>query len=187
MLPMEIVWRPSTGTGYEHLKIREKNNQILVDSIVIGRLDEDQLFRLKYDLVLDQNWVTREVTMCMLGEDRFLRLTSDGNGIWRDEKGEVVSELSGCVDIDLSCTPFTNTLPIRRLSFDLSQQREIKVVYISARDLVYKQVKQKYTLLDSGENSSVYQYQSGNFQENITVDSNGIVLDYPNLFFRETI
>lgn len=59
------------------------------------------------------------------------------------------------------------------------------MVYISAADLKYKPVKQKYTLLESRNDSSVFQYQSGNFKENITVDSNGIVLDYPNLFYRE--
>lgn len=45
--------------------------------------------------------------------------------------------------------PFTNTLPIKRLSYEPFEQKEISVVYISAFDLAYKQVRQKYTLLES--------------------------------------
>ncbi|XOK64883.1 putative glycolipid-binding domain-containing protein [Paenibacillus elgii] len=186
MLPADIVWRPSTGIGYEHLKVREENNQILVDSIVIGSHNNNDIFRLKYDIVLDKSWVTRAVTIRYLGENQGLRLLSDGNGIWKDEQGQVIPELSGCIDIDISCTPFTNTLPINRLSYEPLQQQEIQVVYISAVELNYRQVKQSYTLLENRKDSSVFRYQSGNFMESITVDSNGIVVVYPNLFYRET-
>jgi len=180
MLPEDIVWRPRTGTGYEHLKVREENHQILVDSIVIGSLADHRIFRIHYEITLDKRWVTRE-------EKQGLFLASDGNGNWQDEKGREMAELSGCVDIDISCTPFTNTLPIKRLSHDLLQPQEIQVVYISAADLVYKQVHQKYTLLEQGQASSVFRYQSGNFVESIQVDANGIVIDYPHLFYRESL
>ncbi|MCP1305716.1 putative glycolipid-binding domain-containing protein [Paenibacillus tyrfis] len=186
MLPADIVWRPSTGIGYEHLKVREDNNQIFIDSIVIGSQHNNEIFRIRYDIVLDQSWVTRAVTIRYLGEDQGLSLSSDGKGIWKDEQGQIIPELSGCIDIDISCTPFTNTLPINRLSYEPSQQQEIQVVYISAAELNYKPVKQNYTLLESRKDSSVFRYQSGNFMENITVDSNGIVVVYPNLFYRET-
>ncbi|KPV55833.1 hypothetical protein QJ48_31095 [Paenibacillus sp. A3] len=186
MLPADIVWRSSTGIGYEHLKVREENNQILIDSIVIGSQPNNDIFRIKYDIVLDQSWVTRAVTIRYLGEDQGLRLSSDGKGIWKDEQGQIIPELSGCIDIDILCTPFTNTLPINRLSYEPSQQQEIQVVYISAAELNYRPVKQNYTLLENGKDSSVFRYQSGNFTENITVDSSGIVLVYPNLFYRET-
>lgn len=44
-----------------------------------------------------------------------LVLKSDGNGHWKDHKGELFPDLGGCNDIDLYFSPFTNTLPIRRL------------------------------------------------------------------------
>lgn len=187
MLTADMVWRPSTGIGYEHLKLREENRQILVDSIVIGSLADTSIFRIHYEIILDKNWVTREVKLCHLGEKQGLFLASDGNGIWQDEKGREIAELSGCIDIDISCTPFTNTLPIKRLSHDLLQPREIQVVYISAADLSYKQVHQQYTLLEQRQDSFVFRYQSGNFVESIQVDADGIVFDYPDLFYRESL
>ena len=185
MLPMDVVWRPSTGIGLEHLKLREEKQQIHVDSIVVGSLNGDRIERIKYEIVLDKSWVTREVKISNLGDNQYLRLLSDGNGAWKDEMGQAIPELSGCIDIDISCTPFTNTLPIKRLSYNLLQPQEIKVVYISAAELSYRQVNQSYTLLESGNDSALFRYQSGNFQESITVDSNGIVTVYPDLFYRE--
>jgi uncharacterized protein len=187
MLPKDIIWKPCAGIGFEHLKISEEKHQILVDSLVVGSLHDKQIMRIKYEIVLDHAWVTREVKIGYLGENQTLRLSSDGKGTWKDEHGQVIPELSGAVDIDISCTPFTNTLPIKRLSYEPLQPQEIDVVYISAVDLNWKRVKQKYTLLERGDDSSLYRYQSGNFQESITVDSNGIVLHYPNLFDRETL
>ncbi|GIO05022.1 hypothetical protein J31TS6_10500 [Brevibacillus reuszeri] len=46
MLPMDVVWRPSTGIGLEHLKLREENQQIYVDSIVVGSVNGDLPARL---------------------------------------------------------------------------------------------------------------------------------------------
>ncbi len=40
---------------------------------------------------------------------------SDGHGHWRKADGTALPQFDGCVDIDLAGTPFTNTLPIRRL------------------------------------------------------------------------
>jgi len=185
VLPMDVVWRPSTGIGLEHLKLREEKQQIQVDSIVVGSVNGDRIERIKYEIVLDKSWVTREVKISNLEDSQYLRLLSDGNGIWKDEQGHAISELSGCIDIDISCTPFTNTLPIKRLSYDLWQPQEIRVVYITAAELSYRKVNQSYTLLESRDDSALFRYQSGNFQESITVDSNGIVTVYPDLFYRE--
>ncbi|MGH9942128.1 MAG: putative glycolipid-binding domain-containing protein [Pyrinomonadaceae bacterium] len=48
---------------------------------------------------------------------RLLRfsLTANGGGRWCDELGEAVSRFDGCLDVDITATPFTNTLPIRQI------------------------------------------------------------------------
>lgn len=187
VLPTNVIWKPATGVGYEHLRIREGSNRIHVNSMVIGRLDDATLTRIQYEMVLDSNWATREVSLAIVGEEGALHLSSDGKGNWTNEMGEPIPELVGCIDIDISCTPFTNTLPIRRLSYSPGEPQSIQVVYFSAHELMYRQVQQQYTLLESKENSSVYQYRAGTFVENMTVDTNGLVLNYPDLFTREQV
>lgn len=187
MLPTEVIWKPSTGVGYEHLKIREGTNRIHVNSIVIGKLDALCMTRIQYEIVLDSNWITREVSVGIMGEEGALHLSSDGKGNWKNERNEPVPELLGCIDIDISCTPFTNTLPIRRLAYIPLEPQSITVAYFSAHELTYRRVQQQYTLLENHDDSSIYQYQAGAFVENITVDANGLVLNYPDLFIREQV
>lgn len=187
MLPTDVIWRPATGVGYEHLKIREGANRVHINSLVIGMLDDVTLTRIQYEIVLDSNWVTREVSMGIMGEEGALHLSTDGKGNWTNEVGEPIPELFGCIDIDISCTPFTNTLPIRRLSYSPREAQSIQVAYFSAHELTYRQVEQQYTLLESKGDSSVYQYRAGAFVENITVDTNGLVVNYPDLFIREQV
>ncbi|GED72356.1 hypothetical protein BRE01_60580 [Brevibacillus reuszeri] len=86
MLTKDVVWRPSTGIGLEHLKIREDTYQIHIDSIVVGSVHNDnRIDRIKYEIVLDKGWATREVKISYLGEKQYLCLSSDGNGMWKDE------------------------------------------------------------------------------------------------------
>ena len=46
------------------------------------------------------------------GSSQSLHLLTDGEGFWTTESGETIPLLKGCLDVDLSATPFTNTLPI---------------------------------------------------------------------------
>ncbi|WP_289135883.1 putative glycolipid-binding domain-containing protein [uncultured Brevibacillus sp.] len=69
---MDVVWRPSTGIGLEHLKLREEKQQIHVDSIVVGSVNGDGIERIKYEIVLDKSWVTSEVKISNLGDSQKL-------------------------------------------------------------------------------------------------------------------
>ena len=59
------------------------------------------------------------------------------------------AELDGCYDIDLSVTPFTNTLPIRRLPLHVGDAAELSVVYIDVDTLEVRPDRQRYTRLDT--------------------------------------
>ncbi len=54
----------------------------------------------------------REVELALLGGDARLSLRSDGAGRWSDDRGRPLPELDGCIDVDISVSPFTNTLPV---------------------------------------------------------------------------
>jgi hypothetical protein len=53
-------------------------------------------------------------------------LLSDGQGNWTTSDGQAVSELRGCIDVDISVSAFTNTLPIRRLGLAPTGSAELK-------------------------------------------------------------
>jgi hypothetical protein len=91
-------------------------------------------------------------------------------------------ELSGCLDVDISATPFTNTLPIRRLGERLQQRTGIAVVYIPVPSLELARADQAYTRL--GRDRYLYEGPVGRFQAELEVDPDGLVVHYPTLFRR---
>jgi uncharacterized protein len=48
-------------------------------------------------------------------ETKALRLDVEKGGLW-SSSGQEIAEVRGCLDADLSVTPATKTLPIRRLN-----------------------------------------------------------------------
>jgi len=97
-------------------------------------------------------------------------------------RGEELGFLRGCVDGDIWPTPFTNTLPIRRLGLAVGERREIDVALIDGVDATVTRASQAYTRLDR----SVFRFESvgSDFVADLTVDPTGLVLDYPGLFTR---
>ena len=92
-------------------------------------------------------------------------------------------QLGGAIDIDISITPFTNTLPIRRLNLRTGQSEEILAVYIQVPGLSITTDRQRYTCLETGRR---YRYESldSDFTREIEIDVNGLVVIYPGLFRR---
>jgi len=119
-----------------------------------------------------------------LGEERKIGLTGDGKGNWSDESG-ARDELRGAIDTDITATPFTNTLPIRRLKLGNEQSADIVTVYIHLPGLSITTDPQRYTFLEAGR---LYRFESldSDFARDIEVDADGLVLTYPGLFKRFT-
>jgi len=95
-------------------------------------------------------------------------------------------DLDGCSDIDISLTPLTNTLPIRRPGWSPWAARDLAVAYVSAHELSVRPVRQRHTLLSRDEQCkhALYRYESGSFRAVLTVDGDGIVTCYPGLWRR---
>lgn len=182
----EILWAPHEAPGLEHLRLREAEGAVRADGLIIGA-EEGELFRLHYTLRCDTRWRTREVQITVTaGTSRDLCLRASGNGRWTDGTGNVLSALDGCLDIDITATPFTNTLPIRRLGLCLGESAELSVVYITAPSLKVTVERQRYTSLETSGLGSRYRFEApaDDFTAEITVDGDGLVMEYPGLFRR---
>lgn len=136
-----ILWRALEAPGLEHLELVE-DEAVFASSTVIG-FEGGQPFTLRYELCGNADWHVTFVTLSV--GNRFLELGSAGTGAWWNADWKPVPALDGCLDADISATPFTNTLPIRRLNLHIGQSAEIDVVYISVPDLGAKPARQRYT------------------------------------------
>jgi uncharacterized protein len=180
-LPKIIRWRDWSGDSLEHMLLRQKKGYIEVHSTVISG-PACTGFAAGYSLKLDPNWCVLEVKASVLGVADSICLRRTEEGRWFDGNNVSVPDLKSAVDVDLSITPFTNTLPIRRLQLGVGESAEITTAYIAFPELIISPDSQRYTRLSFER----YRYESmdSDFVREIVVDRNGLVITYPGLFRR---
>ena len=174
-------WREWSGSGLQHLVLRQKSDRVIAEAAVL--VTEDALFAAHYWIECDRKWRVQRVEATVVGDDRRILIESDREGHWRDATGRPLPDLDGAFDVDLPITPFTNTLPIRRLGLSAGQSADLKVVYILLPEFTITTDPQRYTCLETGRR---FRYESldSDFVRELEVDADGLVLDYPGLFRR---
>jgi uncharacterized protein len=130
-------------------------------------------------LTLDASWRVKTLNLELLATKEKIKLESDGHGNWSNDTG-IIPKLYGAIDIDITATPFTNTIPIRRLKLGNKQQAEILVVYVTIPELSFDIDRQRYTRVSK----YIYLFEqiNNNFTRKIKVDKDGLVVTYPGLF-----
>ena len=76
-----------------------------------------------------------------------LWLATDGTARWGEMNGAHRVEFDGCYDVDLRCSPLTNSLPIRRLPLEVGDSAELPVVGIDVETLEAMSVIHRYMRL----------------------------------------
>jgi hypothetical protein len=175
-------WAEWSGDGIQHLVLNEHIDRIVADGAILTRM-EGRPFAATYHIECDAAWHVKIASARLIGSVRTLDLRSNGSGHWQDERGRVLRHLDGAIDVDVSVTPFTNTLPIRRLDLVEGQSVDIRVAYLRLPDLTVTTDLQRYTCLERGRR---YRYESidSDFVRDIEVDEYGLVVVYPGLFRR---
>lgn len=177
----EILWQTWENNALEHLRlVSDPAGLISIKSVAIG-LYEGKPFQLHYFVNLTSQFVIQSFEVAL--DDQFkVSMSHDGDGQWTDQLGSPLPEFNSCIDIDITATPFTNTLPIRRLSLMPGESASISVVYVNVFERRVYPAEQRYTCLSP----ILYHFEmpSIDFAADIPVDKNGFVLDYPDLFRR---
>lgn len=179
-----IIWKGLAAESLEHCCIYYKD-LISVRSSIIGH-HQFLPFKMDYEIELDQQWVIRSflIRSSLFNMDQTLSLKHDGYGKWYGESKEWKT-LEGCMDIDISVSPFTNTLPINRLRPSIGESNAIDVVYIDIPSFRISKASQQYTHI--GEHVHRFTNAEGDFTADIQVDNDGLVVHYPGLFERVLI
>ncbi len=190
----DLYWKPWDAPGCEHVRVSLRPGRgkqtVVADGLVLLYRDGLAL-RCHYRLTADGAWRARSLDLVVqIGghqpRETTLNLSGDGKGRWRVD-GAHEPGLDGCLDVDIQVTPFTNTLPIRRLELAAGEIADIRAVYVPLPDLVPVPAEQSYACLRPlGLSGGLYRYesQSSGFSADLAVDSGGFVVDYPDSFRR---
>jgi hypothetical protein len=199
-LPETRFWERRDVSGVEHTLFNARTGlyargtQQAVDPIP---------YTCRYELQTDPAWTTTRLEVSAEGGGwaRTLRLELAA-GRWRattSEQGDLDAVLSayghartglpgtedpdllyGAFDVDLTGSPLTNTLPIRRLGLLKAQSgvaHRISVAWVLVPSLEVVQADQIYTPVSEG----VIRFATEDFRADLVVDDDGFVADYPGL------
>lgn len=163
-----MEWRRRDRPGYEVCRLFERDSGWSLEGVV--SIDGKTI---EYSVITDRDWKTRNATAA--GRE----ISVDEASRWW-AKGRELQHLRGCVDVDLAFTPSTNTLPIRRLGLTVGASASVRAAWLTWPDLDWKVLEQEYERL--GEDQYEYRSGGGRFVGRLTVDANGLVLDYGGIW-----
>lgn len=175
MTTRRVTWRRADDVETdEHCTLTLRDSGLSLVGTVLGA-EGGLPVRVEYRILADAAGMTAAVSVRDLRgfEQRTLALARDAKGSWT-VNGTPVRSLKGCTDVDLGCSPATNTLPIRRLRLAVGASHTIRAAWVRFPELVVEKTAQTYTRLDE----STYHYASGTFEADLTVDDDGLVAGY---------
>lgn len=164
----------------EHCLVQTVGRDVSVTSTIVG-CDQGKIYKVDYAIQLNKDWEVLSFEIECHHHHKFFRISSesDGKGNWISD-GKTQHQFKGCIDIDIPLTPFTNTLPIRRLQLDKGGEGKIQVLYLDLLAQEIRSVQQRYQRLSE----DLYHYENvpNDFEADIRVDEFGFVVNYPTLF-----
>ena len=173
--------------GFEVVFIRREGDGYRVDGHSTG-VEEGEAWGVQYSVALDGSWITRSARVVARSASGVAEvvLEADGVGGWAVD-GNPAMELAGCLDVDLEGSAFTNAVPVHRLGLELGRRAEAPAAYVRAPSLRVERLEQSYVRLEDDGERQRYAYASPRFdyEDELTYDEHGFVLDYPGIATRE--
>ena len=175
MTTRRVTWRRSDVVASDELcTMTIRDGGLSLIGTLLGS-DGGTPVRTEYRVFADGAGMTTAVHVRDLRgfEQRTLTLARDAKGGWTVD-GLPDRQLKGCTDVDLGCSPATNTLPIRRLRLGIGASRTIRAAWVRFPDLVVVPVAQTYARLDE----LTYRFASGTIEGEGCGDDVDLVTSY---------
>lgn len=170
---IQATWNGLEAPTVEHCEINVTDIGVVARSTVSGGgLDGS------YTLRASGRWEFESLSVTI--NDRNLQVRRAGNTWLVNDAAR--PDLGDAREVDLSASPLTNSLPIRRLGLEVGQGADIVAAYIRVPELDVTPDPQRYTR--TGIFEYLYESRNSDFRRTITVDHDGLVTQYPGLFTR---
>ena len=169
-------WRGLDPPSLEVLRLQQTAGGISAHATLSVNVDPS--YAVSYEWQLDESWCTVWLRIRLEGEaERDMLIERTGDATWLVD-GVERPDLDGCEEVDLSVTPFCNTLALKRLA----GEGELTTLYVSFPDLTLQPSRQRYERLSPRTFRYTDLGAADGFQANLGVDANGIVTRYEGLF-----
>lgn len=171
-----VAWRTWDGEHTETLDLAWDNEAWTAT----GHVGKE---RVEYVLRVAPTWHVRQFLLFRDLDEPDLWLAIDARHRWGEINGLYRSEFDGCEDIELDCTPFTATIPIRRLALNVGGSADIDVISIDVETLAAVRLPVRYERLGERRFRRTA-LPVGDVRE-FDVDEFGVVVDEAGRFRRD--
>ena len=179
---IQSVWKGMLLNTSEFLMLTPSNDSFYVRSFITGEAEGSPL-HIEYRIIINNSWIVQSLFIDLInGGQHQVGFTRSVSGVWKTVAGENLPDLNECTDPDISYTPFTNTLAIKRLNLQVGEQSEIIALFFDLPSLMPKPMRQRYTR--KGEKQYLYENVDSDFQALLNIDDNALVIDYADRWKR---
>ena len=166
-------WTSWDGSSTDTLTLTWDNEGWTASGVVSGP-------DVHYVIRLSPLWQVRQFLLFRDLDEPDLWLGTDGNGRWGEVNGAHRVDLDGGIDIGLAITPFTVTIPVRRLVLGVGDEAATVTVEVDVETLgvvlipsvIRRLAEQRYEFVRSG------------YSVEVEVDRFGLALDIDGGFRR---
>lgn len=177
-----MLWRRLDGPGHDAARLIESAAGIVLEGTAVFSEDGEPC-RLDYRVDCDPQWRTVATrVMGWYGEhnvDVHIVVSADRRWLFN---GQPCPAVERCDDVDLSFTPATNLLAIRRLQLPLGGRSSVRAAWLRFPEPALEPLNQTY----QRRGDHLYHYQSGEFVALLETNPIGFVTHYPEFWRRET-
>jgi hypothetical protein len=168
-------WQRWDGDGHETVQLRWENEGWTAMSDVAGE-------NVTYVLRLTATWQIRQFLLFRDLDEPDLWLGTGGDARWGEMNGAHRPDLDGCFDIEIAVTPFTHTVPIRRLQLDVGDAADITMARVDVQTLGVVPTRQRYHRI--GDHRYAHSDLDVSVESEFDVDPYGLVHDHVGRFRR---
>jgi hypothetical protein len=186
-----LTWQAGDGRTMESARVLLGAGGLRALGRAVRAVPGAPTFTSSYRLVVGESRDVQRlsVTTASAERERSLTLNRTEDGYWLLDTGSGGSraEFDKSVDVDLEFSPLFNALPIRRLGLHKEPgEHEMPMVVVSVPTLEVQVVRQSYRTVSTldADGRAVVEFAQDDFTVALTVDADGLVLDYPGLATR---
>lgn len=181
-----LTWRGEGVDRLEQVRANISGSRLRAHGRIISAATDDyEAFSASYELVTNDVGVLRRVSVTMLtaSGETSLDLSRDMDSRWRvqTQDSAVYSDFGGAESVDVGMSPLFKSLPIRRhgLIEKCGETIDVPVVYLHLPDCTISPMTVTYSV--GAEGVAVI---SPHVSSTVSVDSNGLVVDFPGIAQR---
>jgi hypothetical protein len=171
-----IRWRRVDRAGHDTARLTESVAPVVDGTAVF--VEQGRGCRLDYRVACDAAWRTVSANVTGRFGDRAVAIDVmvDAGRRWL-LNGVECADVQGCDDVDLSFSPVTNLLPIRRLNLAIGERAAVRAAWLSFPACTLEPLDQVY--------ERRYESNGGAFVAMLQVNALGFVTNYPGLWREE--